>query len=126
MDGPLLGISRQRFAFCRQRVVIFQKWILVGGLRDHHCGCICGLGQNMKQLLLGAALAIVATAAQAQYYGTGSNPNSHIVFGYTRSNGTYVAPYVATNPNGTQRDNYSARGNANPYTGAVGTRTPRY
>jgi hypothetical protein len=84
------------------------------------------LGQNMKQLLLGAALAIVATAAHAQYYGTGSNPNSHIVSGYTRSNGTYVAPYVATNPNGTQRDNYSAKGNVNPYTGAVGTRTPRY
>jgi hypothetical protein len=84
------------------------------------------LGQNMKQLLLGAALAIVATAAHAQYYGTGSNPNSHIVSGYTRSNGTYVAPYVATNPNGTQRDNYNARGNVNPYTGAVGTRTPRY
>ena len=80
----------------------------------------------MKQLLLGAALAIAATAAHAQYYGTGSNPNSHIVSGYTRSNGTYVAPYVATNPNGTQRDNYNARGNVNPYTGAVGTRTPRY
>ena len=80
----------------------------------------------MKQLLLGAALAIVATAAHAQYYGTGSNPNSHIVSGYTRSNGTYVAPYVSTNPNGTQRDNYSATGNVNPYTGAVGTRTPRY
>jgi hypothetical protein len=23
-------------------------------------------------------------------------------------------------------DNYSTRGNVNPYTGAVGTRTPRY
>jgi len=37
-----------------------------------------------------------------------------------------VAPHVATNPNGTQRDNYSAIGNVNPYTGAVGTRNPRY
>jgi len=37
-----------------------------------------------------------------------------------------VAPHVATNPNGTQRDNYSAIGNENPYTGAVGTRNPRY
>ncbi|WFU37324.1 hypothetical protein QA640_22800 [Bradyrhizobium sp. CB82] len=36
------------------------------------------------------------------------------------------APYVSTNPNGTQRDNYGARGNYNPYTGTTGTRTPRY
>jgi hypothetical protein len=35
------------------------------------------------------------------------------------SSGTYVQPYVATNPNSTQR-------NVNPYTGAVGTRNPRY
>jgi hypothetical protein len=26
----------------------------------------------------------------------------------------------------TQRDNFSATGNVNPYTGAVGTRNPRY
>ena len=83
----------------------------------------------MKKLLLAAALAIAATAAQAQYtgtYGTGSNPNSHPVEGYTRSNGTYVQPHQQTNPNGTQTDNYGTRGNVNPYTGAVGTHTPRY
>jgi hypothetical protein len=80
----------------------------------------------MKQIILAGALALAATAAQAQYYGTGSNPQTHTSSGYTRSNGTYVAPYVATNPNGTQRDNYGATGNVNPYTGAVGTRNPRY
>jgi hypothetical protein len=46
--------------------------------------------------------------------------------GYTTSRGTYVAPYVATNPNNTQRDNYSATGNVSAYTGAVGHRNPRY
>jgi hypothetical protein len=56
----------------------------------------------MKQLLLAAALSLAATAAQAQYTGTGSNPNS------------------------SQRDNYSATGNVNPYTGVVGTRNPKY
>ncbi len=80
----------------------------------------------MKRLILAGALALAATAAQAQYYGTGSNPNSHPVQGHTTSSGTYVQPYVATNPNSTQRDNYSATGNVNPYTGAVGTRNPRY
>lgn len=48
------------------------------------------------------------------------------VQGHVTSSGTYVQPYVATNPNSTQRDNYSATGNVNPYTGAVGTRNPRY
>ena len=83
----------------------------------------------MNKLILAAALALVATGAQAQYtgnYGTGSNPSTHGVQGHTTSSGTYVQPYVATNPNSTQRDNFSATGNVNPYTGAVGTRSPRY
>jgi hypothetical protein len=80
----------------------------------------------MKQLLLATALMLAATAAQAQYTGTGSNPNSHGVSGYTTNSGTYVAPHQQTNPNNTQRDNYSATGNVNPYTGAVGTRNPKY
>lgn len=80
----------------------------------------------MKQLIFAAAFTLAATAAHAQYYGTGSNPNSHGVSGYTNSNGTYVAPHQQTNPNSTQMDNYGTRGNVNPYTGAVGTRTPRY
>jgi len=80
----------------------------------------------MTKWILAAVLAFAATAASAQYYGTGSNPNSHAVEGYTRSNGTYVPPHQQTNPNSTQRDNYTASGNVNPYTGAVGTRNPRY
>ena len=80
----------------------------------------------MKKLILAAALALATTAAQAQYLGTGSNPNSHPVQGHINSTGTYVAPHMQTNPNGTQRDNYGATGNVNPYTGAVGTRNPRY
>ena len=51
---------------------------------------------------------------------------SHRVRGYTKSNGTYVAPHRQTNPNRTQRDNYSSRPNINPYTGKRGTKTPRY
>jgi hypothetical protein len=76
----------------------------------------------MKQIILAAALALVATAAHAQ----GTNPNSHPVQGYTTTGGTSVQPHQQTNPNGTQRDNYSATGNVNPYTGAVGTRPPQH
>jgi hypothetical protein len=80
---------------------------------------------GMKKVLIAAVLSLAATAAQAQY-GIASNPSTHTTSGYTRSNGTYVQPYTATNPNSTQRDNFSTSGNMNPYTGAVGHRTPRY
>jgi hypothetical protein len=36
-----------------------------------------------------------------------------------------VAPHYQTNPNTTRLDNWSTRGNVNPYTGAMGTK-PAY
>lgn len=45
------------------------------------------------------------------------------VHGYTRSNGTYVAPHVRSSPNGSAADNWSAKGNVNPYTGDEGTKS---
>ena len=42
----------------------------------------------MKQLFLAAALMLAATTAHGSIYGTGSNPNSHPVQGYTTSSGT--------------------------------------
>jgi hypothetical protein len=80
----------------------------------------------MTKWILATAFTLVATAAFAQYTGTGSNPNSHGVSGHITSSGTYVPPHQATNPNSTQTDNYGTRGNVNPYTGATGTRNPRY
>jgi hypothetical protein len=44
------------------------------------------------------------------------------VKGYTRKDGTYVAPYTRTAPNKTRNDNYSTQGNVNPYTGQRGTK----
>jgi hypothetical protein len=49
---------------------------------------------------------------------------SHSVKGYTKKDGTYVAPSHATNPNSTKTDNYSSKGNVNPYTGKEGTKDP--
>lgn len=43
------------------------------------------------------------------------------VRGYTRSDGTYVQPHYRSSSNGTVRDNYSYKGNTNPYTGSTGT-----
>jgi len=48
------------------------------------------------------------------------------VSGYTRSNGTYVQPYVRSAPDNTVYNNWSYRGNMNPYTGSVGTNSYIY
>jgi hypothetical protein len=48
------------------------------------------------------------------------------VRGYYKSNGTYVAPYTRTSPNGTKNDNWSTVGNTNPYTGRQGTQQGDY
>ncbi len=53
-----------------------------------------------------------------------TNPNHVYVSGYYRSNGTYVKGYYRTAPNSTNRDNFSTRGNVNPYTGEPGYITP--
>lgn len=42
------------------------------------------------------------------------------VKGYTKKDGTYVAPYKKTDPNNRKDDNYSSKGNTNPYTGKKG------
>ena len=48
------------------------------------------------------------------------------VQGYFRSDGTYIAPHYQTAPNNTKLDNYSTRGNVNPYTGQPGYKSPYY
>lgn len=81
----------------------------------------------MKFVILSALTLIGgATVAQAQYYGTGSNSQGHYVQPHTNQSGTYTSGHYQSNPNHTQTDNWSSSGNVNPYTGAVGTRNPRY
>lgn len=43
---------------------------------------------------------------------------------YKPSTGTYVQPYYRSNSNTTRWDNYSTRGNYNPYTGKKGYTSP--
>lgn len=42
------------------------------------------------------------------------------VKGYTKKNGTYIAPSYRTSPNKNKSDNYSTKGNYNPYSGKIG------
>ena len=68
----------------------------------------------MRILICSLAAIFIAAPATAQVY----------VHGYTRSNGTYVAPYTRTAPDHSIYNNYSTSPNINPYTGQRGTVNP--
>ena len=71
-------------------------------------------GEPVIRLLTITACAMYALPALADQY----------VDGYQRSDGTYVQGHYRTDPNDTRLDNYSTRGNTNPYTGEPGYRDP--
>lgn len=67
-----------------------------------------------KSAFLGLIFTSAALLAASPAFG-------HVtVGGYSRSNGTYVAPYVRTAPDSSRLNNYSTKGNINPYTGQEG------
>lgn len=89
----------------------------------------------MKRVLILAAVVALTLSgnsfARGSSYGGHSSYKSsnsygsrsdHTISGYTRSNGTYVRPSHATNPDATRNNNYSTKGNVNPYTGKYGTK----
>ena len=66
----------------------------------------------MKMMAFSAIFSLAfVSVANAQVY----------VRGYTRSDGTYVAPHMRSSPDGTVTNNYSYQGSRNPYTGEIGT-----
>ena len=46
------------------------------------------------------------------------------VRGYTRKDGTYVQPHHRSAPDSNPYNNWSTKGNVNPYTGQMGTHNP--
>jgi hypothetical protein len=56
--------------------------------------------------------------------GRGSRGGGSVsVKGYTRKDGTYVQPHNRSAPDGRFNNNWSTKGNVNPYTGKEGTKT---
>lgn len=70
----------------------------------------------MKVLCVLLVLLSTAVACSADEY----------VRGYTRKDGTYVNGYTRSDRDSSYNNNYSTRGNTNPYTGQSGTNTPTY
>lgn len=64
----------------------------------------------MKYLKMAALLLVLSAGAQAEW-----------VDGYFTRDGRYVPGYYRSDANNTVRDNYTYKGNVNPYTGRPGT-----
>src|SRR5690242_15330694 len=78
-------------------------------------------------LLLAAFVAADGSFAKGSSgHSSGSSRSSSGVVsvrGYTKSNGTYVAPHHRSAPDGDFSNNWSTNGNVNPFTGKPGTKT---
>ena len=68
-------------------------------------------------VLLVLALAVPSLAARRS-----SSGGDVYVRGYTRRDGTYVQPHYRSAPDGDFYNNWSTKGNVNPYTGVPGTK----
>jgi hypothetical protein len=73
-------------------------------------------------LIISLGLLAGSLAAEAK----GGAGGTVTVRGYTKSNGTYVAPHVRTAPDSTPNNNWTTKPNVNPYTGKEGTKAPTY
>ncbi len=78
----------------------------------------------MRFLCMALVCVFAAFSVQAKGGSSGksssSGGSSHSVKGYTKKDGTYVAPSHATNPDSTKSNNWSQKGNVNPHTGKEG------
>ena len=70
-------------------------------------------GSAMKKAVLALVISMLCATANA------SGPV--YVRGHVTKSGTYVAPHYRSSPNKSSFDNYSTKGNYNPYTGKSGT-----
>lgn len=72
----------------------------------------------MKKLLTFAVVASAIICPTLSFAKSGS----HSVKGHTTKQGVYVPPHHATNRDSTTSNNWSHKGNVNPYTGKEGTK----
>lgn len=72
-------------------------------------------GENMRKLMTTIAIVI------AMVFTVSAGFTDTYVNGYYRKDGTYVNGHHRSSSNGTVTDNYSFKGNTNPYTGKTGS-----
>jgi len=96
-----------------------------GHVNDDYLYSVRVLRERWEQLNFGALKITHSsgkTTASASP-GTGSKSSQATVKGYTKKDGTYVAPHKRSAPDKSFQNNWSTKGNVNPTTGKDGTVT---
>ena len=70
----------------------------------------------MRFIIISIIAAFISTMAMADTW----------VSGYTRSDGTHVQGHWRSSPDSSHNNNWSTKGNTNPYTGKKGTKSRTY
>lgn len=73
----------------------------------------------MKKSILFSILILILSFDTKAYADTWVN-------GYTKSNGTFVQGHYRSSPDNNIYNNWSTKGNVNPYTGKIDTKNPDY
>jgi hypothetical protein len=76
----------------------------------------------LKGTILTASLFLCSTFGLAGTSHHSKSTTDVHVSAHTTKKGKYVKAHERTAPNSTQTDNYSTKGNVNPYTGKKGTK----
>lgn len=74
----------------------------------------------MKKLIVSFLIAVAFLVSSAGFADAATRVRGY----YKPSTGTYVQPHYRSSPNSSRYDNYSTRGNYNPYTGKKGSTSP--
>ena len=75
---------------------------------------------NMKKIIAGLTLVFLLFI----FAGSVEAKTVRVKGYYKPSTSSYVMPSYRTSPNKTKLDNYSTKGNYNPFTGKIGTKSP--
>ena len=74
----------------------------------------------MKSKLISLVVGVALVLGLAGFIGSTAEAAVRVRGYYKPSTGIYVQPYYRSSPNSTRLDNYSTKGNYNPYTGKKG------
>jgi hypothetical protein len=74
--------------------------------------------------LVFAALALPTATLASGSHNSGHSSSPVHVSGHTTKTGAYVPAHYRTAPDHSKSNNWSTKGNVNPYTGKAGTKSP--
>lgn len=125
IDSKTGAPTTKLFSTCKKR--------FTGNATFSNLEKILNWGEMMKRTLILVLAALLSVSpfpvdAKGGGHGSGGHTKSgagvHYVRPYVTKNGKFVQGHMQTNPNGTKLDNFSTKGNINPYTGKPGTKNP--